>query len=228
MPNTGTSELQYSLRVEVLDADRHMHENEGENPLKKASELIAFFDAEQKDETNKIKTNKKTDKVQSRGKNEEKKSKKKDGKTTISKLKNDEKVQKSQNRKSFPFSLTKLTKTKASDRRKSEPKTNLSKAKSCGDLGVEVNNEEKLEQKPKKLSYHEDEQKNHSEDVNKSDNLSELSAELSAALATPEPKLIELNLSRDYLMGNGDVSTGYRSLPKDNQKGMVIICSVCL
>ena len=204
-----------------------MHENEQENRLKKASQLVAFFDARQKDETNQIKSNKKTDKVQSRGIDEEKKSKKKDGKTTISKLKNDEKVQKSQNRKSFPFSLTKLTKTKASDRRRSEPKTNLSKAKSCEDLGAEVNNEEKLEQKPQKLSDHEDEQKNHSEDVNKSYNLSELLAELSAALATPEPKLIELNLSHDYFMGNGDVSTWFRSLPEDNQKGiMVIICSL--
>ncbi|CAB4010948.1 Hypothetical predicted protein [Paramuricea clavata] len=212
-------------KVEVFGTDES-RESEAGSPSKKASELIAFFDSGQNEKTSKIKANKKTEKAQTRTKLGEKKAKDKhiNSKTTLNKLKDEEKAQKSQNRKSFPFSLTKLTKTKGSDRRRSAPKTNLSKAKSCGDLIMEQKSEDVVEQKPRKLSHAEEEQKNKdvltkqdSENIVDS-NLSELSAELSAALATPAPKLIELDLSRDYLMGNGDISTGYRSLAADNEK----------
>lgn len=222
-------------KVVVFGTDESRESKAG-SPSKKASELIAFFDSSQNEKTSKPKANKKTEKAQTRTKLDEKKAKDKhiNSKTTLNKLKDEEKVQKSQNRKSFPFSLTKLTKTKASDRRRSAPKTNLSKAKSCGDLIMEQKSEDVVEQKPRKLSHAEEEQKNKdvltkqdSENIVDS-NLSELSAELSAALATPAPKLIELDLSRDYLMGNGDVCTGYRSLTADNEKGILFVkCTSC-
>jgi hypothetical protein len=205
-----------------------LRENEAGSPSKKTSELIAFFDAGQQDNADKTKTkaNKKAEKVQR--KLDEKKVKDKHNKTTLNKLKNEEKAQKSQNRKSFPFSITKLTKTKASDRRRSAPKTNLSKAKSCGDLLTEHKRQDVQEQRAKKPPV--EEQNNGSDVLTEQDSkiivdseLSELSAELSAALATPPPKLIELDLSRDYLMGNGDVSTGYRGLAADNHKGILVI-----
>ena len=210
---------------EVVATDE-LRENEAVSPSKKASELIAFFDTGQQDKASKTKADKKAEKSQPRNKSDEKRGKDKyiNGKTNkINKLKDEEKQAKSQNRKSFPFSLAKLTKTKASDRRRSAPKTNISKAKSCGDLLTEQKDANVLGQRPRKQSI--EEQKN--DDVLTKQNskkdvhaeLSELSAELSAALATPAPKVVELNLSRDYLMGNGDISTGYRSLT-DTEKGI--------
>ena len=217
------------LKPEMKDES---HENEADSSLKKTSELIAFFDPGQKEKTSKTKSNKKAEKVQSRSKQDERKAKNKDinGKTTLSKLKDSEKAQKSQNRKSFPFNITKLTKTKTSDKRRSVPKTNLSKAKSCGDLLTDEKGDEIHEQKPRHSSHVEEEQTHELEDLNKKDSskivdseLSELSAELSAALATPPQKLVEINLSRDYLIGNGEVSSNYRSLAEDKEKGMVVV-----
>ena len=144
---------------------------------------------------------------------------------------------KSQNRRSFPFNIAKLTKTKPSERRRSAPKTNLAKAKSCGDLENtredtheetrEDTRVEVHEQRPRKLSQDEERQKNNSEDISGHEGtkivdtkLSELSAELSAALATPAPKLIEINLSRDYLMGNDDVSSLHRRRSSEIEKGI--------
>jgi hypothetical protein len=220
-----------SEKSEVLRTNE-LRKNEAVSPSKKASELIAFFDTGQQDEkASKTKTNKKAEKIQVHIKLNEKKFKDKyvNGKTSkLNKLKDEEKQQKSQHRKSFPFSLTKLTKTKASDRRRSAPKTNLSKAKSCGDLLTDDKDEDVLEQRPRKRSI--EEQKNEDVLVPKQEGkkivhseLSELSAELSAALATPAPKVVELNLSRDYLMGNGDVSTGYRSLTDTTDKGILLL-----
>ena len=197
---------------------------------KKASELIAFFDTSQKDKATKTKSNKKAEKLQTRNKQEATKIKNKDvnSKTTLNKTKDSEKAQKSQNRKSFPFNITKLTKAKSSDKRRSVPKANLPKAKSCEDLLREQKNDEICEQKPRHSSHVEEEQKKDLEDLNKKDGskivdseLSELSAELSAALAAPPQKLVEINMSRDYLLGNGDVSKNYRSLTEDNEKGII-------
>lgn len=220
-------------KIEVLKPERtdESHENKADSSLKKASELIAFFDAGQKEKASKTKSNKKTEKVQTRNKQDEIKAKNINSKTTLNKLKDSEKVQKSQNRKSFPFNITKLTKTKTSDKRRSVPKTNLSKAKSCGDLLTDEKSDEVREQKPRHSSHIEDEQKHDFEDLSKADSikivdseLSELSAELSAALAAPPQKLVEINLSRDYLIGNGGVSSNYRSLAEDNEKGMIAYC----
>lgn len=224
---------QEHVSEKVLKTERtgESHKSTAEaDSSKKASELIAFFDAGQKDKATKTKSNKKAEKLQTRNKQEATKVKNKDvnSKTTLNKMKDSEKAQKSQNRKSFPFNITKLTKAKSSDKRRSVPKANLSKAKSCEDLLREQKNDEIHEQRPRHSSHIEEEQKHDLEDLNKKDGskivdseLSELSAELSAALATPPQKLVEINMSRDYLLGNGDVSTNYLSLTEGNEKGII-------
>lgn len=201
-------------KIEILGTEKVQHESVTDS-AKKASELIGYFDSSQNN-TSKTKTSKKSE---TRAvKSEEKKAKVKMGKTTANKVKDEEKQQKSQNRRSFPFNITKLTKSKASDRRRSTPKSNLSKASSCNDIVSQQQNEISVEEKPKDLLLREKQPRITQIGENTVDSqLSELSAELSAALATPALKLIDLDLPRDW---NNDVSLVGRSLvPTDNRKG---------
>lgn len=184
---------------------------------KKASELIAFFDTSDKAS----KTSIKVEKVQTRIKQDDKKLKSKEekGKNAVNRTKEEEKKHKSQNRRSFPFNIAKLTSKKTNERRRSIPKDNLSKTKSCGDLlaeqKIEALDEQTKYRNAKSQQKYDSTQEIGEKDITES-NLSELSAELSAALATPPPKLVKLSMSRNYIMGNDDSSEEYRRTHGNN------------
>lgn len=145
------------------------------------------------------------------------------------------------NRRSFPLNITRIMKNKGPERKSS--KSDLAKAKSCGDLLKEQAKEGAFERKRRSSQSRADTvftderaasallekeatkiserslQVDSNTNVSK---LSELSAELTAALATPPPKPIQLNISRNYLLDADNLTSSSRHQAAGIKKGELL------